>query len=132
MEDIIELGTDINSNWNLTSDGDLELISGEANLVQATRNRLNNILDSFDDYYYQYGSVLSRFLGWKRRDITLKFMRIELEACLKQDPRYNDFTIDLEYADKGSIQISIDVNFDDDTELNLEYLLGADGTVIEV
>lgn len=50
MESIVELGTDINSSWSF-KDGDLNLISGKQNLIQATRNRLNNALNSLDDFY---------------------------------------------------------------------------------
>lgn len=131
MSTISELGTDINSNWSFTN-GDLNLVQDKENLVQATRNRLNNVLDTLDDFYMEYGSILYRFLGWKREEITLKFMEIELKNCLNQDPRLTDYTLDLNYADKGSVTIGITVFYDDETEFDMNYILSTDGVVEEV
>lgn len=130
MDNILELATDINSNWSL-KDGDLQLISNNENLVQATRNRLNTVLDTFDDFYFEYGSRLWRFMGWKSNDITLKFMKIELENCLNQDPRLTNYTLDLSYTDKDTVKISIHVFYDDETEFDMNYLLSEDGIVEE-
>ena len=127
---ISELGTDINSNWSFT-DGDLNLISDKENLIQATRNRLNNVLDSLDDFYLNYGSILWRFIGWKSNDMTLKFMEIELENCLNQDPRLTDYTLDLSYGASDTVNINIFVVFDDETEFDMNYILSTDGVVEE-
>lgn len=125
---ISELGTDINSEWNF-KDGDLQLINNTDNLVQATRNRLNNVLDSLDDFYINYGSILWRFMGWKSEEITLKFMAIEIKNCLDQDPRLTNYTLDLTYGDKSTVNISITVYFDDESEFDMNYILSTDGVV---
>ena len=130
MESIVELGTDINSSWSF-KDGDLNLISGKQNLIQATRNRLNNALNSLDNFYLEYGSILWRFMGWRSEPITLKFMEIEIRNCLNQDPRLTEYTIDLSYTDKETILINIFVTYDDETEFNMNYILSTDGTVEE-
>lgn len=130
MESIVELGTDINSSWSF-KDGDLNLISGKQNLIQATRNRLNNALNSLDDFYLEYGSILWRFMSWRSEPITLKFMEIEIRNCLNQDPRLTEYTIDLSYADKETVLINIFVTYDDETEFNMNYILSTDGTVEE-
>ena len=130
MESIVELGTDINSSWSF-KDGDLNLISGKQNLIQATRNRLNNALNSLDNFYLEYGSILWRFMGWRSEPITLKFMEIEIRNCLNQDPRLTEYTIDLSYTDKDTVLINIFVTYDDETEFNMNYILSTDGTVEE-
>ena len=130
MESIVELGTDINSSWSF-KDGDLNLISGKQNLIQATRNRLNNALNSLDNFYLEYGSILWRFMGWRSEPITLKFMEIEIRNCLNQDPRLTEYTLDLSYTDKDTILINIFVTYDDETEFNMNYILSTDGTVEE-
>ena len=130
MESIVELGTDINSSWSF-KDGDLNLISGKQNLIQATRNRLNTALNSLDNFYLEYGSILWRFMGWRSEPITLKFMEIEIRNCLNQDPRLTEYTLDLSYTDKDTVLINIFVTYDDETEFNMNYILSTDGTVEE-
>ena len=127
---ISDLGTDINSSWSF-KDGDLQLISNNENLVQATRNRLNNVLDSLDDFYIEYGSILWRFIGWKSEDITLKFMQMEIKNCLDQDPRLTDYTLNLSYTDANTVKINILVYYEDVTEFEMNYILSTDGTVEE-
>ena len=129
---ISDLGTDINSSWSF-KDGDLNLVSDKENLIQATRNRLNNVLDSLDDFYMEYGSILWRFIGWKSEEITLKFMDIEIKNCLNQDPRLVDYTLELSYGDTDTdtVYIDITVYFDDETEFDMNYILSTDGVVEE-
>lgn len=127
---ISDLGTDINSSWSF-KDGDLQLISNNENLVQATRNRLNNVLGSLDDFYIEYGSILWRFIGWKSEDITLKFMQIEIKNCLDQDPRLTDYTLNLSYTDANTVKINILVYYDDETEFEMNYILSTEGVVEE-
>ena len=127
---ISDLGTDINSSWEF-KDGDLNTVSDKQNLIQATRNRLNNVLDSLDDFYMEYGSILWRFMGWKSEDTTLKFMSIEIKNCLDQDPRLTNYTLELSYKDKDTVNIDITVYFDDETEFDMNYVLSTDGVVEE-
>ena len=126
---ISELGTDFNSSLEFKN-GDMQLVNDEQNLIQATKKRLQTILGSLSEFYLEYGSVLHRFLGWRKNETTLKFMSIELQNCLKQDPRYADFTINLNYVEKG-VDIKITVFFDDDTELDMNYVLSDNGTIEE-
>lgn len=130
MITIAELGTDIDSSWSF-KDGDLNLVKNNKNLVQATRNRLNNVLDSLNDFYMSYGSILWRFMGWKSNDITLKFMNIAIQNCLDQDPRLSDYTLDLSYGDENTVNIDITVYFDDESEIDMNYILSTDGVVEE-
>ena len=131
MEDLInltQLGTDINSDW-IFKDGDLVLVSDKENLRQAVTNRLNTLLDSMDDYYYSYGSALSRFFGWRKNEITLKFMRLEIENCLKQDPRLQNFDLDLFYGEKGVVNIHITTTIGEDEVFDMNMVLSDDGSV---
>lgn len=131
MDEIInELGTDIHSSWNF-KDGDLTLISNDDNLVQATRNRLNTRLDSLEYFYTEYGSVLHRIHGWRKNETTLKFMEIALKDTLEQDPRYANFELKLELQPDKRVKVSVHVIYDDDTELDMDYILNTDGTVEE-
>jgi hypothetical protein len=83
-----------------------------------------------EDYYTEYGSLLHRYLGWRKNETTLKFMQIELEDTLRQDPRFVDFSVKLDYITKG-IQINIHLNLDEETEIDMNYVLSDSGTVEE-
>ena len=126
-----DLGVDINSNWEF-KDGDLKIVSDKENLAQAITNRLNTLLGALDYFYINYGAGLGRFLGWRRNETTLKFIELEVENCLKQDPRLQNITLALNYGEKGVVNIYIRVTFDEEDELELNYILNEDGSVEEV
>ena len=126
-ENLTQLGVDINNDC-IFHNGDLLLVDNKENLVQAVVNRLNTIKDSMDDYYYDYGSALSRFFGWRKGEITLKFIRLEIENSLKQDPRLQNFDLDLFYGEKGVvIHLSTVISEDEVFEMNM--VLSDDGSV---
>ena len=127
-ENITELGTDIKSDWKFAN-GDLVLVDNDANLTQAILNRLNCEYDSLDTYYFEYGTDLSSFLGFKREEATLEFIKIEVEATLEQDPRLPDFDIEAEYGDKGEVLLHILINFNEDSDLSISLVINEDGTV---
>ena len=126
--DITELGTDFESSWAFDN-GDLKLVSNEENLVQSICNRLTSPEDSFDLYYGNYGSVLEQFLGWRRRQETLDFMKIEVSNCLNQDPRIQDYNVDLSFEDK-SVRIDLKLNYGEDSDLSLSLVLNNEGVVV--
>ena len=130
MEIMEGIGTDFDSNWQFTDDGDLNLVSGEENLVQAIRNRLLCPAGSLNLFYADYGNVISKYYGWKKNETTLKFLEIDLKACLDQDPRINDYIVELSYIEKGvKIDLNIDLT-DEDFELSLVLTRDGDLTVI--
>lgn len=131
MAEIIEgIGTDFNNNWQFTDDGDLKLVSDEENLTQAIINRLTCPANSLNLYYADYGSVISKYFGWRKNDTTLKFMEIDIKACLDQDPRINDYTVQLSYTEKG---IRIDLNIDlTDEDFELSLILTRDGDLTTI
>lgn len=129
MEEIIELGTDLNSNWEF-KDGDLLLVENKDNLIQAIHNRLNTVYGSLDLFYYNYGSVLSNFLGWKHDDETLDFIRLEIEDTLGQEPRLSDFSVEASFNKDGKILINLFVFFNDETDFSLNLVLEKDGEIV--
>lgn len=128
MENIMELGTDFKSNWNFNENGDLDLISNTENMIQSITNRINTRLGKLDYFYQTYGSYLHDFLGARRNDKMLEFIKIETSSCLQQDPRIVSFTIDGEYEDEKA-KLYVDIYFYDDTDLSLSLVLGEDMVV---
>ena len=95
-----ELGIDLNSNLSF-SNGDLNLIQYEDNLIQGVMNRLNTELDELDLFYVGYGSILTRFLGWKANDETLSFIEAEIENTLENEPRLSSSDATCNYNGNG-------------------------------
>ena len=129
MEEIVELGTDLNSNWEF-KDGDLEIVENKDNLIQSILNRLNSSYDSLDLFYYEYGSVLSNFFGWKQSDETLEFIRLEVESTLEQEPRLNEFYVEVSYNKVGKILIDLYVKYDEDSDFDLSLVLEKGGEIV--
>lgn len=127
-DNISELGTDITHDWSF-SDGDLVLVDNEANVVQSILNRLNCEYDSMDTYYFEYGTDLSSFLGFKRENETLEFIKIEVEATLEQDPRLADFEVEAEYGNQGEVNLHIHIDFNEDSDLTVSLVINEEGTV---
>lgn len=121
-DEILEIGTDINSDWEFI-DGDLKLVKQNENICQSIKNRLNANYDSFELFYNEYGSFLMKFLGWKRNEETLKFMEMEIINTLNQDIRLQDVDVDLSYGDDGVVNGNLSIKYDDDIDLNLSLVL---------
>ena len=122
------IGTDISSNWTFTEHGDLELISDENNLVQSIINRLGCWLNSLDLYYLEYGSIFLSFLGWKREQGTLDFMRLEIQNTLRQDPRIDDYDLKIEFNSDGGVDVFLDLNVNDDNVM-VNLVISSDGSI---
>lgn len=101
-----ELGIDLNSNLSF-SNGDLNLIQYEDNLIQGVMNRLNTELDELDLFYVGYGSILTRFLGWKANDETLSFIEAEIENTLENEPRLTSSDATCNYNGNGQVLIDL-------------------------
>lgn len=126
MEDIVELGTDISSTWEFRK-GDLVLVNHTDNMRQAIKNRLSCPLDYLD--YDDYGSDIHSFLGGRKNDTVLNFLKIEIETRLIQDPRIQDFEVTTYIKEDGNIGIDIDVNFDEDMDLSMSLVLNNEGVI---
>lgn len=126
MEDIIELGTDISSTWEFIK-GDLVLVNHTDNMRQAIKNRLSCPLDYLD--YDNYGSDIHSFLGGRKNDTVLNFLKIEIETRLIQDPRIQDFEVTTYIKEDENVGIDIDVNFDEDMDLSMSLVLNNEGVI---
>ena len=125
---ILDYGTDFLKTWTLTEDGDIRLITGENNLSQGLVNRLSCDLNSLDLFYNDYGSLLVQFLGWKRNDTTLNFIKLELENRLRNEARLESFNVKVDYADSSNgIVVSIDLNPSEDYVHTVELRINEDG-----
>ena len=123
-----KIGADIASSWTFNEHGDLDLASDEENITQAITNRLSTWLNDFDLYYLEYGSVFTSYLGWRKNEETLRFMQLELENTLKQDPRLQDFDIELEFNEQGGVNVYLTINFED-TDMSLSLVVSEDGSI---
>lgn len=103
-----ELGVDLNSTLTF-SNGDINLTSYEDNLIQGVMNRLNTDLDELDLFYDEYGSILTRFLGWKTNDETLGFIEAEIENTLENEPRLESSDATCTYNGEGQIMIQLNL-----------------------
>lgn len=124
---VYSYGVDVASNMEFV-DGDLQLAEYEDNIVQAVANRLNTVTDSLDLFYEDYGSLFLQFLGWKRNETTLRFMKLELDRTLSEDPRISSFTTELEYDRQGRVKVQIVLDDFEETTVNLVL----DGTGVSI
>ena len=110
MEDEVayELGVDLNSTLTF-SNGDINLTTYEDNLIQGVMNRLNTDLDELDLFYDEYGSILTRFLGWKANDETLGFIEAEIENTLENEPRLESSDATCTYNGEGQVMIQLNL-----------------------
>lgn len=123
---VYELGTDINHQWTFHK-GDLQTITDNDNLKQAIYNRITTQDGTYQHFYNNYGSILNTYLGFKKNTTTLEFMKIELERVLLQDPRLQDFKLELDYDEKG-VKVDLTINVDG-TDMELNFI--TDGIIIE-
>lgn len=126
---MVDIGTDINGNWELTENGDLRLISQEDNMVQSITNRLSCTLNNLKVYYNEYGSLLFGFIGWKQNYTTLEFMKIEIGNRLMQDPRISGYTISLDYNGNGEVDIDLQIKLTSGKDLDMSLLLDNESNV---
>ena len=103
-----ELGVDLNSTLTF-SNGDITLTSYEDNLIQGVMNRLNTDLDELDLFYDEYGSILTRFLGWKANSETLGFIEAEIENTLENEPRLESSDATCTYNGEGQVMIQLNL-----------------------
>ena len=122
-------GTDISNSWEFNEHGDLTLVDNKDNVGQAISNRLQTQLNELDLFYAGYGSFLTQFLGWKKNDSTLEFMRLEIETRLAGDPRLSGYSVSLEYTDNG-VEITINLVLDDGEEYTGNFVLNSDGVEV--
>ena len=103
----LNYGVDISREWNF-QDGDLILVSDEENVKQSIINRLNTLQGELAHIYNDYGSILQTFLGWRRVETTLAFIKLEVEKQLEAESRITGYTVDVSFAAEG-VRVDIDL-----------------------
>ena len=126
---MINLGTDVVSNWSFT-DGDLNIVAGTGNLAQAIQNRLNTYMDDLNIFYQNYGSTIFDELGELNHPTIHEYIKIELESCLIRDNRINNVVCTVEKIDSGSVECSLDLTLVDETDVSLGLIINADNVVV--
>ena len=121
-----DYGTDINGEWDLTDDGDIQIISNTGNLDQAITNRLTCGLDSLDLFYQDYGCNLSQFLGWRKTEQTLSFIKLELQNRLNNEPRILGYSLNVEYTETG-VRVDMELTLNDDYTHNIQLEFNNEG-----
>lgn len=124
VDTIVEYGVDICRDWTF-QDGDIKSISNLDNLNQAILNRLNTIQDELDSFYDDYGSFLQSFLGWKKNEETLTFIKTELDNVIAKDPRITFFESEVTFDENGSVKIELVIS--DYGDFSLNYILDGEG-----
>lgn len=124
VDTIVEYGVDICRDWTF-QDGDIKSISNTDNLNQAILNRLNTIQDELDSFYDDYGSFLQSFLGWKKNEETLTFIKTELDNVIAKDPRITLFESEVTFDENGSVKIELVIS--DYGDFSLNYILDGEG-----
>lgn len=119
---MVDLGTDISSDWTFNESGDLNLVTGGDNIAQALINRLTCDLGSLDLYYSNYGSLLREFFSWKSWQNPLDFIRIEVENRLKEETRIDSYSVECKYGDNREIIVIVNVTADGSNE-NVELVI---------
>ena len=127
----MDYGTDIQRNWTINEHGDLETIQDIDNLEQAITNRLLCEINTLDIFYRNYGSILTTFLGWKRNQTTLEFIKLELDNRLSQDPRIKEYNIQVEYDEDNPGGVIINITLYPDTNYTHTITLKLDNNGVE-
>lgn len=100
-----QLGTDIRSDWSFT-DGDINLVSGKANLGQAIVNRLNSDLTTFT-FYDRYGGNLFEHMGDSNHPSIHEYIKIEVESICRQDPRIKQVECTVTKTESDTIMLDL-------------------------
>ncbi|WP_455644818.1 hypothetical protein [Methanosphaera sp.] len=90
-----ELGTDVNRNWILTPEGDLQLIAGKDNLVQAIYNRLTCYFNNLQWAYEDYGSYVKDWLGKNNDEYQRSTLIKEVKNRVQEDMRIAEVEVKL-------------------------------------
>ena len=125
-EVLYDLGVDLGSDFVFV-DGDIKLSEYKDNLVQGVVNRLNTDLNELDWFYEEYGSILTRFLGWKATDETLEFIKSEITNVLGNEVRLVGHECDLRYVGNGVVRIDLVLYPNQDIFIPLNLVLTTDG-----
>ena len=126
---MINLGTDIVSDWSF-SDGDLNIVTGTANLAQAIQNRLNTYFDDLNIFYANYGSTLLDLLGDLNHETIHEYIKIEVEDVVVKDNRIRSVDCTVNKIGVGQVECKLNIILIDETDVDLGLIITADNIVV--
>ena len=103
------VGTDIDVNWKIDSEGDLVLTNGRENISQAIYLRLTAYFNSMWWCYRNYGSKLKDWLGKIQNEYTRTRVVQEITETVLKDPRIDKATTEIVDWGASYIGVKIDV-----------------------
>lgn len=110
---MVDFGTDLN--WN-GSETELTTVTGDENILQSVKNRLNTNYEELNWIYNNYGCNYRQFLGVKVTDTALEFIKNSIKKSLDEEERIDSYDLELSYID-GKINIILNI---EGTELNFD------------
>jgi hypothetical protein len=108
------------------SNGDMDFITDDDNMIGACIRRLDTALDS--TLYEVYGSNLRSLLGLRKSDVNLQFLEHSINDCLSQDTRLDEITVSCVYSSNG-IVADISIVYEDNV-LEFNYETSSDEEVM--
>jgi len=112
---MVDFGTDLN--WN-GSETELTTVTGDENIIQSVKNRLNTNYDELNWIYNNYGCNYKQFLGSRVTNTSLEFIKNSIKQSLDEEERIQNYDLELSYMD-GKINIVLNID-GTDLEFNLE------------
>ena len=116
------VGTDINYNWVLNKDGDLQVVKGGDNLSQAIYLRLTALLNSMDWAYTDYGSEVKEWLGKNQNIYTRNTLVAEISKRISYDQRVYNAEVEIVDWTGTTIGIKITAHLKDGTTFQEYYI----------
>lgn len=122
---MVDYGTDFDSSWSVTSQGDLKILRGMDNAKQAILNRLLTPYKELDEFYNEYGCRSHEELGNGNDEHSKQRLELYIRETLKQEPRVAELEkIEIIFQDQTAfIELSILLS-DEETVENLVYTIG--------
>lgn len=100
-----DFGTDLN--WN-GSETELTTVTGDENILQSIKNRLNTDYEELNWVYNNYGCNYRQFLGSMATDTALEFIKNSIKQSLDEEERIDGYDLELSYMD-GKINIILNI-----------------------
>ena len=126
---MINLGVDVAADWSF-SDGDLNIVTGTANLAQAIQNRLNTYFDDLNPFYANYGSTLLDLLGDLNHETIHEYIKIEVEDVVVKDNRIRSVDCTVNKIGVGQVECKLNIILIDETDADLSLIITADNIVV--
>lgn len=126
---MINLGVDVQSDWSF-SDGDLNIVTGTANLAQAIQHRLNTYFDDLNSFYANYGSTLLDLLGDLNHETIHEYIKIEVEDCVVKDNRIRSVDCTVNKIGVGQVECSLYLVLVDGSDADLGLIITADNITV--